>query len=193
MPELELSAADAASLPGSFDAILVPVWRLPEADQVIRMKAGGAVVVGYGPPEHLRAAFLAGCDDYLKDPWDAVELGCRLERCRQGSGAAAGGAPAGDYQFSWGTVHLGELAVCAGAQCSSVSLPEYRILAALLRHRSEPVPREVLYYAIWGRSGQGRSRVVDVHVSSLRRKLLGLFPESAGCLRCLRGAGYLLR
>ena len=42
MPEIELCAAGPTSLTGSFDAILVPAWQLPEASQLLRMKAGGA-------------------------------------------------------------------------------------------------------------------------------------------------------
>jgi len=160
---------------------------------MLRLKALGASVIGYGRPEHLRAAFLAGCDEYLKEPWNAVELTCRLERLRKAGGSGQSAELDGaEHRFQWGELRIGDLAVCSHGDCRSLSLPEYRILATLLRFRGEPVAREVLYYAIWGTSGQGRSRVVDVHVSSLRRKLLELFPGSGGCLRCLRGTGYCL-
>jgi DNA-binding response OmpR family regulator len=31
-----------------------------------------------------------------------------------------------------------------------------------------------------------------MHIASLRRKLLTLFPESGDCIRTVRGVGYLL-
>jgi two-component system OmpR family response regulator len=179
------------------DAILFPAARLPDREETLRLKALGAVVIGYGRPEHLRAAFLAGCDDYLKDPWNAVELACRLERlwrADRGSGTGQPGGAAGPgHRFPWGVLRAADLAVYSRDSSRTLSLPEYRILSTLLRHRGEPVSREVLYYAIWGRSGPGGSRVVDVHVSRLRGKLLALFPASGGCLRCLRGTGYSLQ
>ena len=211
-----MSIAAEAPATGEFDAILLPAERLHDSEHIRRLQGRGAWVIGYGRPEHLRAAFLAGCEEYLKDPWNVVELACRLERLR-GVGAAAGVAPeaaaggdpgsgrgagaargpsagsaASPHAFAWGALRLESLAVCSGAECRPLSLPEYRILAALLRHRGQVVPRTVLYYAIWSKAPEGRSRVVDVHVSSLRRKLLELCPDSRGCLRCLRGSGYAL-
>jgi DNA-binding response OmpR family regulator len=147
-------------------------------------------VLAWGTVEHLRAAFLAGCDDYLREPWNAVELTCRLERLRAAERPAAG--PSGTYSFTWGELQLRDLTVCSPADCRSLSLPEHRILVVLLRHRGAAVSREVLRYAAWGRTADRTSRAVDVHVSSLRRKILGLFPQSAGCLRSLRGTGYTL-
>jgi len=167
--------------------------QLPDREEILKIKARGIRVIACGKAEHLRAAFLAGCDDYLRDPWNAVELACRLERLRGADrpGAAGGGATE-VHRFSWGELHLSDLAVCSPGECRPLSLPEYRILATLLRHRGEAVSREVLRYAAWGRTGDPQSRAVDVHVSSLRRKILELFPKSTGCLRTLRGTGYTL-
>jgi DNA-binding response OmpR family regulator len=172
------------------DAVLFPVARLPENDEILKIQARGIHVLAWGTAEHLRAAFLAGCDDYLREPWNAVELGCRLERLRAGEGGA--GEVPGTHRFPWGELRLRGLALCSPERSRALSLPEYRILAALLRNRGAAVSREVLRYAAWGRAADRRSRAVDVHVSSLRRKILELFPGSAGCLRCLRGTGYTL-
>jgi DNA-binding response OmpR family regulator len=172
------------------DAVLYPVADLPDRPEILRIQSRGIRVLAWGKAEHLRAAFLAGCDDYLREPWNPVELACRLERLRADRSEAAG--PTGVHPFPWGELHLRDLAVCSPRECLPLSLPEYRILAVLLRHRGTAVSREVLRYAAWGRGADRRSRAVDVHVSSLRRKILKLFPASAGCLRCLRGVGYTL-
>ena len=48
---------------------------------------------------------------------------------------------------------------------------------------------------IWGKEG-GKSRVVDVHVASLRKKLSSLAPPSARntekLIQTIRGEGYLI-
>jgi DNA-binding winged helix-turn-helix (wHTH) protein len=66
---------------------------------------------------------------------------------------------------------------------------EYEILACLLQHAGRVVSRETLMTAVFGRAFHPLDRVVDVHVSHLRKKL--------GCHRALivtvRNIGYLLR
>jgi DNA-binding response OmpR family regulator len=69
---------------------------------------------------------------------------------------------------------------------------EQTILRLLAANRGEPVSREVLYYGIWGKPALERSRVVDMHVASLRRKLRGLFGASTDHIRTVRGVGYLM-
>lgn len=94
--------------------------------------------------------------------------------------------------FPWGSFELRSLEIGTARGSCVLSLQEARILRLLLHQRGEPVPREALFYAVWGRPPTGESRVVDVHVSNLRGKLRRLFPESRGCLRSVRGVGYLL-
>jgi DNA-binding response OmpR family regulator len=178
------------------EAVLVPVWKLPDRAELLSIKSRGIWVIAYGKPEHLRAAFLGGCDDYLKDPWNAVELTSRLERLHAAAATGVVGGRAasetGGHFFVWGELRLKDLSVCSPTDSRPLSLPEYRILTTLLRYRGQAVPREVLRYSLWGRAGDSRSRCVDVHISSLRRKILELFPGSKGCLRSLRGTGYSL-
>jgi DNA-binding response OmpR family regulator len=69
---------------------------------------------------------------------------------------------------------------------------EQSILRLLSANAGEPVSREALYYGIWGRPAAEESRVVDMHIASLRRKLRRLFPESGACIRSVRGVGYLI-
>jgi two-component system OmpR family response regulator len=145
---------------------------------------GLPLLLAYGEARLLGPCFLAGCDDYLREPWDPEELGWRLERRLA--------ADARGYRLPWGGLVLRGLSLSGpGGRCA-LSYPEARILRLLLQSRAVPVPREALYYAIWGRGSGGRSRVVDVHVSKVRRKLLRLAPGSAGGIRAVRGVGYLM-
>jgi len=73
-----------------------------------------------------------------------------------------------------------------------LSVQEQSILRMLAASAGQPVSREALYYGIWGRPASSESRVVDVHIASLRKKLRRLFPESGACIRSARGVGYLL-
>lgn len=61
-----------------------------------------------------------------------------------------------------------------------LSRQESEILGTLLKQRGKTVTREVLFYRIWGNLPDKPSRVVDVHVSSLNRKIRKLMPGGEG-------------
>jgi DNA-binding response OmpR family regulator len=48
---------------------------------------------------------------------------------------------------------------------------EYDLLALLVQHAGEIVPRDVLLLQVWGYSPAIRTRTLDVHVRRLRKKL----------------------
>jgi hypothetical protein len=176
----------ARPLPGC-DAYLFPARALPPAAELAALQAGGAAVLAYGAPGLLRAAFLAGCDDFLKEPWNPEELECRLER------ASRPGAAGVSARLPWGELTVRGGRVCSPFGEATLSHPESRILAALLSRPGEAVSREVLAYAAWGRPAAAGSRALDAHVSALRRKLRGLAPPAAAVrIRALRGVGYAL-
>ncbi len=171
------------------DAYLFRADGLPPAAELAALQAGGAVVLAHGAPELLRAAFLAGCDDFLKEPWSPEELECRLERL---TGLRPGGASA---RLPWGELSLRGARACSPYGEARLSHPQSAILAALLARPGEAVGREVLAYAVWGRPGAEGSRALDMQVAGLRRKLRGLAPPGAAGavrIRALRGVGYTL-
>ena len=158
------------------------------AQAVGELPAGGTPLIACGPPGLLRTAFLAGCDDYLRDPWAPEELGLRalalLARTRR------------RYQFPWGAVSFEGTNLRAAGGLITLTLHESRILEALLRARGRPVPRAALTYAV-GRArgeapGSGRSRAIDVHVAAIRRKVRGAVPAAGRFIVCARGQGYLV-
>ena len=102
---------------------------------------------------------------------------------------AAAEAP-GLFAFSWGEAALGNRSFRCPAGRVALSEPEARILRLLILHREQVVRRDALFYAIWGRLPQKGSRVVDLHVSRLRRRLAPLIPEGEGCIQTVRGSGY---
>ncbi len=159
----------------------VDVYVLPE-DLLPAAAGPDPPTIFYGSPRSLRRAYLAGCADFLKEPWDPEELECRVRRLLQRRQEA--------FTFSWGEARLREQVFACPAGQAALSYQEERILRALILRRTQPVPREALHYAIWGKQPDRRSRVVDVHVSRLRRKLAPLLPEGERCIETVRRVGY---
>lgn len=166
-----------------FDAYLLPAEALDLPETALALQSG-KLLLAYGPSGLLRKAFLAGCADYLKEPWEPEELEYRLFKEVQ--------EEAGCLPLPWGELTLQALKIRGPGGEQPLSFQEYRILQTLLRNRGQIVPREVLYYSIWGKPAGGPSRVVDVHISRLRKKILSLLPGLAECIVAVRGVGYLI-
>ena len=152
----------------------------------------GLPVIAAGPAEMLRSAFLAGCADYLREPWTAEELSLRA------LGAMARGARR--FAFPWGETSLEPDRLVTAAGPVRLTWHEARILAALLRARGEPVPRQALAYAVHGAGLHAartpreprKSRAIDAHVSSIRRKVRAVIPQADPFIICVRSQGYLI-
>lgn len=167
-----------------FDAFVLPAELIFSLQDIFQISKSGTPVLGYGNAKFLRRAFLTGCADYLKEPWGFEELECRL--------LSVANKKAESFSFSWGKLDLDNRRIACPEGKSILSYQEYKIVQTLIHNRGQVVPREVLYYAIWRKPAGSSSRVVDVHISSLRKKLLRLFPASKGCISTVRGIGYLI-
>ena len=64
---------------------------------------------------------------------------------------------------------------------------EYELLALLVQHAGEIVPRNALLMEVWGYSAEIRTRTLDVHVRRLRRKL-GTYADRY--IETIFGIGY---
>ena len=159
-----------------------------DARQAADLSRGGVPVIAHGPAGLMRTAFLAGCADYMSDPWTPEELGLRVQAALDRQRAC--------WEFPWGPARMihGELLTPGGR--TALTHHEAVILRALLRQRGRPVPREALSFLLGGAGGPAlrreASRRVDVHVSSLRRRVRAAAPEAGRFIVCVRGQGYMI-
>jgi DNA-binding response OmpR family regulator len=76
---------------------------------------------------------------------------------------------------AYGDEHLSVNFLQQYATLDSVRMPltrkEYDLLALLVQHAGEIIPRDALLLRVWGYGAEIRTRTLDVHVRRLRKKL----------------------
>jgi hypothetical protein len=162
-----------------------------DARDVGSLAEGGVPVIAHGPPSLMRAAFLSGCSDYLREPWTPEELALRahavLSRQRT------------RWEFPWGDARLERDKLHTPRGYAVLTHHEAMILRALLRQRGRPVPRAALACLLGGTRSQGagkhgsaQSRRIDVQISALRQRVREVVPEAGRFIVCVRSQGYMI-
>ncbi|MFD6225305.1 response regulator transcription factor [Streptomyces sp. NPDC060232] len=145
----------------------------------------------------------AGADDYLVKPFSGGQLVARLSAVLRRTshvppaGAAAAGAPIAAAAEPLRATVVGELAVDPGARTAYLAGRELRLtrrefdlLAFLAHHSGQVVSKRRLLTEVW-REPYVDDQTVDVHLSSLRRKL-GERAAAPRYLLTVRGVGIKL-
>jgi len=131
------------------------------------------------------AGLRAGADDYLVKPFAFKELVARID-------ALARRAPRADDDGSMTVenVRLDPRArrVTVDGQTVDLTAKEFDLLACLMEHRGRVLSRVELKELVWDFSFDAQTKVVDMYVHYLRRKL-----GSAGdIIETVRGVGYVV-
>jgi two-component system OmpR family response regulator len=124
----------------------------------------------------------SGADDYLVKPFAPEELVARLRAvCRRS-------ARTGQSRITLGEVEIDLAAHGAWRRGVAVELTarEWALLQALLLRTGRVVPRADLDRLVLGSDADVTSNAIEVHLSSLRRKL------GRGLIETVRGLGYRL-
>jgi len=135
-----------------------------------------------------------GADDYLPKPFNPRELVARLRAIRRRTKELKQKQeihPADEVLIVGDLVLEPRTRLVKKAGCQvNVTAAEFSLLRELLREAGRVVSRERLTELVLGRKMMMFDRSIDVHVSSLRRKL-GAEIAGSERIRAIRGVGYI--
>src|ERR1700760_1468164 len=173
---------------GRSDVVLLDLG-LPDTDGVqvcrqLRQRSEAAIIVvtAFGEESDQVSALDAGADDYLVKPFGVNELLARiravLRRIR----------PEGDVvRHGPLTIDLRTHKVLVNGAEVALTPKEFDILECLANYPGRGQARKEILETAWDANWYGPTKVLDVHMSSLRRKL-----GVAGLIETVYGRGFRL-
>jgi DNA-binding response OmpR family regulator len=191
--ETDGQAGLEALLSGTFDAAVLDI-DLPTRDGFGICRAARAesidtpvlVVTARHAVEDRVRALDAGADDYLIAPFAEAEFAARLRALlRRGCRPVRERLTAGEL-----VVDHGARTVTVAGRPLAFASTEFRVIEYLAINANIAISRTQMLERVWGDRFDGEPNIVDVYVSSIRRKL-----QRAGVQRCIEtvwGVGYRL-
>ncbi len=190
------------SLAGEYDAVILDVM-MPQMDgfevlKQLRKESDIPVLMltARGEETDRIVGLELGADDYLPKTFSSRELLARLRavtrRYRRRQREATPNDAEGLLIFGDLQIDPSARSVRLGSELLNLTPIEYELLVRLAKSRGRVLTRDQLLDAVAGRNYEVFDRSVDVHISSLRRKL-GEDPRNPKYIQTVRAAGYMFK
>ncbi|GAA0523516.1 response regulator transcription factor [Deinococcus depolymerans] len=144
------------------------------------------MLTGRGEEEDKLRGLDGGVDDYVVKPFSPREVTARVRALLRRAGVQTA--------FSVRDLHVDLRAreVRLAGRRVELSKLEFDLLSTMAQHTGMAWSRERLLERVWGPDFPGTERVVDVHITALRRKL-GETLDTPRFIETVRGIGYRFR
>jgi two-component system, OmpR family, response regulator RegX3 len=129
-----------------------------------------------------------GADDYVTKPFSSAELASRIRAVLRRGGEPAV-APGRVLESADVRMDLDTHAATRAGEPLDLTVKEFELLRVLLEHAGKVVRRDQLVHEVWDPAWFGSTKTLDVHVSSLRKKLDD-DPAAPRYIHTVRGVGF---
>lgn len=132
----------------------------------------------------------AGVDDYMTKPFSVLEL-CARVRAQLRRRAVRGEKQEPPTLFESGDLCLNTATreVILAGNLIDLTFKEFEILKTLMENQDRAIARPELLSRIWGDDYYGETRTLDIHIGTLRQKLLDT-ADNSRYIKTVRGIGY---
>ncbi|HLI33217.1 MAG TPA: response regulator transcription factor [Solirubrobacteraceae bacterium] len=184
---------EAAALGGEYALVLLDL-SLPGKDGLEVLEAIRArrpalpviVLTARAAVEQKVAGLDAGANDYVTKPFSLEELLARVRAQLRGAEQRESSAlEVGDIHMDLRTRRVR----CNGREVA-LTAREFEVLAYLMRHPDQVLSREQILNAVWGFDFEPGTKVLEVYIGYLRRKLRA--PGGPDPIETVRNVGYRL-
>ena len=129
----------------------------------------------------------AGGDDYLVKPFASEEMAVRVEALlrRHAYDDRANSLQVADLKLDLIHRKLG-----CGERQVDLQGTEFKLLEFLMRNAGKIVTRGLIFESVWGYNFDPGTKLIDVHLTRLRRKLEDL--DCRPSIKTVRGSGFVL-
>jgi two-component system, OmpR family, response regulator len=135
------------------------------------------------------AGLTAGGDDYVTKPFSLEEVVLRLRALVRRTGVTTATS---DAKIVVGDLVLDEDSheVRRGSDDIALTATEFELLRFMMRNANKVLSKAQILDRVWSYDFGGRSNIVELYVSYLRKKIDN---DRAPMIHTLRGAGYVLK
>lgn len=130
----------------------------------------------------------SGADDYITKPFSVMEVMARIRAQLRKIECFKTNEKDDLEEMTLGIISLNKTSreVFVENNLIELTFKEYELLKYLLENKNKPLSREEILNNVWGYEYLGETRTVDIHIKTIRRKLL----NAEDYIKTIRGIGY---